>query len=168
VTKNYSYPGTFSDYSRQAILVSTILSAVLITIALLVLVFDTVFLGKSYLTMGHFVILSFLLIGSFLTLQLMARSLSYFHIKSNDTGLTVARRSSEIFIPYEKISGVDRIRIPGWWPLRADLKSRGETVRTMIRIRLHQGPPVTFVSGLTGEDDLIEKITRSAGLGETT
>lgn len=146
---------------------SCVFGAVLLITVIVVLIFDRFVLGDTHLKEWHFMLLGLLLVGSFLISQLMARSLSYFRIKSNDAGLAVVRRSSEIFIPYERISAVDRIRIPGWWPLRADLKPRGETVRTMIRIRLHQGPPVTFVSGLTGEDELLEKITRSAGLGET-
>jgi hypothetical protein len=59
---------------------------------------------------------------------------------------------------------MEKVRIPGGWPLRADLKPRLDTVRSMIRIRLRRGPSITFVSGLTGEDELMERIRTSAGL----
>ena len=81
-------------------------------------------------------------------------------------GLTVAKKGTEVFIPYEKVTALERVRIPGWWPLRADLKPRTQTARAMIRISVKGKPPLTFVSGLEEEEELLEAIRKTAGLSQ--
>lgn len=163
--RSFSYPGTFRDYSRQAVRTSAVFGAVLCAVVLAVFAADRLFYGKSHLTSWHFAGLFILLAGFFLISQFMARSLSRFRIEADGQGLTVTRNGSETRVPFTEISGLDRVRIPGWWPLKADLRPRGETARRMIRIRRGQAPPVTFISGLEHEEELLKIVTESTGSG---
>jgi hypothetical protein len=162
----YTYPGDFRDYSRQAFFFSGICGIGLFVIVLVVMAFDRFILGGTHLAGRQFMILGLLFVGTVLISQLMARSLSRFSIVACEEGLVVVRGGSEVFVSYESIKGIEMVRAPGWWPLRADLKTRGETKRTMIRIRLEQRPPLTFVRGLEEEEELIKTIRKSAGLEE--
>lgn len=166
VSRSFSYPGTFRDYSRQAWRISGVFGGMLGLIVLSVLAFDRFFYGGTRLTWWHITGVCILFAGFSVIAQLMARSLTRFRITADDNGLTVTRTGTESFVSYGEISGVDRVRVPGWWPLRADLKPRRETARRMILIKRGQAPPVTFISGLEGEDELIAKVTRSAGAGD--
>jgi hypothetical protein len=162
--RSYSYPGNYHDYRRQALVFSRAFGGVLIIAVLAVLALDRLFLGGTYLKWRPITVLCLLFVGTLFITRFMARSLSRFHISSDDEGLTVTRGNSRVIIHYGDILAMEKVRIPGWWPLRADLKPRLDTVRSMIRIRLRRGPSITFVSGLTGEDELMERIRTSAGL----
>jgi uncharacterized integral membrane protein len=164
VTDGNLYPGTFRDYSRQAFRTSGVFGVVLLLIVLAVLAFDNFILGETHFTVWHAVMLGILFTGSVLITQLMARSLAGFGITSDVQGLTVTRGNSKRLISYGEISDIEKIRIPGWWPLRADLKPAGETARVMIRIVVRGGRPLTFVSGLVGEEELLETVRKAAGL----
>jgi len=165
-SRSYSYPGTFREYSQQALRASAVFGIVLCFVVLAVFVFDRSFFGKTHLTWWHFAGLCLLFAGFSMISQFMAYSLSRFKIRADGEGLTVTRTGTETRVSFREISGLDRIRIPGWWPLRADLKPRGDTARRMVRIRRRQDPPVTFISGLENEKELIERIIGSAAIGE--
>jgi hypothetical protein len=162
----FSYPGAFRDYSRQAIIFSVVFSIVLFVLLLLLLAFDKVVFGRMHLTALHFTMFGIMMAATVIITQLMARSLAGFLISTDESDLTVRRGGSQMFIPYRNISAIDRVRIPGWWPLRPDMKPRCETSRIMIRIRHDKGQQLTFISGLTGENKLIEKIQKLARLEE--
>ncbi len=164
--RSYSYPGTFREYSRQALVSSVVFGAVLCFVVLAVSIFDRLFYGSVHLTWWHLAGLTLILAGFLMVAQFMAFSLSRFKIREERGGLIIIRAGNETRVSFDEISGLDRIRIPGWWPLRADLKTRGETARRMIRIKRGQDAPVTFISGLENEKELIQRIIRSASIGE--
>lgn len=162
----YAYPGSFRDYSRQALRASAVFGGVLGIILFLVFAFDFLFYGGTRLTWWHITGVCFLFAGFLVIAGLMARSMSRFQITAGEQGLTIFRGDDKIMIPYEEISGIERLRVPGWWPLRADLKPRGQTARRMIQIQRRQAPPVTFISGLENEKTLIERIVKAAAIEE--
>jgi len=164
--RSYSYPGTFRDYGRQALRSSAVFGIVLCFLVLAVFVFDRFLYGKAHLTWWHLAGLSLLLAGFSMVAQFMAFSLSRFRIGTDKGGLTIMRAGNETRVSFEEISGLDLTRIPGWWPLRADLKPRSQTTRRMIRIKRRQAAPVTFISGLENEEELIDRILMSAGISE--
>lgn len=94
---------------------------------------------------------------------LMVLSLVRFSVLVKEYCLMVTRMTGNRGVLFPDIVSVARIRVSGWWPLRADLKPRRETARGMIRIGLRHGPPVIFIRGLSGDDELIERIRKSAG-----
>lgn len=163
---SYSYPGSFRDYSRQALRASAVFGGVLGIILLLVFAFDLFFYGGTRLTWWHITGVCLIFAGFLVIAVLMARSMSRFRITAGNQGLTISRGGDSILIPYGEISGIERLRIPGWWPLRADLKPRGQTARRMIQIQRCQAPPVTFISGLENEKALIERIVKAAAIEE--
>ena len=163
--RSFSYPGTFREYSRQAFGAGAAFAGILGVIVLAVLAFDRLFYGRMRLTWWNLAGLCILLLGFLIIAQLMARSLSRFRIIAEGEGLEVSRTGAGVFVPYLDITGVERVRIPGWWPIRADMRPRARTALKMIRIKRREAPPLVFISGLEGEEDLIETIVRSAGLG---
>lgn len=163
---SFAYPGSFRDYSRQALMAGAVFGGVLGIILLVVFAFDRLFYGGTRLTWWHITGVCLLLAGFLVIAVFMARSMSRFRITAGEKGLTISRGDDKILVPYGEISGVDRLRIPGWWPLRAEVKPKGKTARRMIQIKRGKAPPVTFISGLENEKALIEWILKAAGIEE--
>lgn len=163
---SFCYPGAFRDYSRQAAIFSVAFSIALFVLLLVLLAFDKVVFGRMHVTALHLGMFGIMIAATVIITQLMARSLAGFHISADEYGLTVKRGGTEMFVPYRSITAIDRVRIPGWWPLRPDMKPHGETSRVMIRIRQGKGRQLTFISGLAGEKQLIERTRKLARLEE--
>ena len=160
------YPGRRSDYLSQAFRFTAVVMCSMAGLYALVLGADVFLLGERHVGPVQFVLV--LGMGGLLGLFsfIMAFSLSRFRVTAGSSGITVNRGSGEMKIPYGMITNVEKVRIPGWWPLRADLKPGKETVRAMIRIGVRDGRPLTFISGLVGEEELLETIRKEAGLEE--
>ena len=163
---SYAYPGSFQDYSRQALRAGAIFGGVLGVILLLVFAFDLILYGETRLNWWHITGVCLLFAGFLVLAQLMARSMSRFRITVGDQGLTISKGDENILVPYGEISGIEQLRIPGWWPLRAELKPHRKKASRMIRIQRSQTPPVTFISGLENEKALIESIVKAAAIKE--
>lgn len=162
----FFYPGRRVDYVFQALRFTSVVMCGLIGLYALVLGVDVFLLGERHVGSGQFFLI--LAMGGFIGLIsiMMATSLSRFGIITSEQTFTVHRGARELMIPYKMVMAVDRVRIPGWWPLRADLKPRRETARNMIRINVKGKRPLTFVSGLEGEKELLDTVRKAAGLSQ--
>ncbi len=159
-TDVFLYPGTLGDYLKQAAIV-TCLAAVLSSFLIVTLVaVDRLVLGEVHVKQVHLVLLAGLIAALGFGSVLISLSLAEFAIRLDGGGIKVKRLGREEIIGYDEISRIEKIRIPGWWPIKADLLPRGETARHFIRIRRKSGPAVTFAGGLAGENDLIRIVEK--------
>ncbi len=162
-TDVFLYPGTLGDYLKQATII-TCFAAVLSSFLIVTLVaVDRLVLGEVLVKQVHLVLLAGLIAALGFGSVLISLSLAEFAIRLDGGGIRVKRLGREETIGYDEISGIEKIRIPGWWPIRADLLPRGETARYFIRIRRKSGPTITFAGGLAGEDDLIRIVEEKIG-----
>lgn len=154
----FTYPGTWKQYLRQALAAAGLLSGSLVVLLAAVVAVDRYVLQTTSIGAAHILMLIALVAVYAVISLLMARTLARFRVQVSEEGIAVRRGGSDLFIPGGDVRAVSRTRIPGWWPLRPDLKPRGQTARHMIRISRSSGPPVTFMGGLDDEEELVRMI----------
>ncbi|UCF31950.1 MAG: hypothetical protein JSV26_05995 [bacterium] len=154
----FTYPGTWIEYLRQALATTGLLAGSLAVLLAAVVAVDRYVLERTSIGAANILMLIAVVAIYALISLLMARSLARFRVQVTEEGIAVRRGGSDLFVPGGDVRAVSRTRIPGWWPLRSDLKPRGQTARHMIRISRSSGPPVTFMGGLDREEELVGMI----------
>ncbi len=151
----FLYPGTLGDYLKQATIVTCFVAVLSSFLIVTLVAVDRLMLGEVYVKQVHLVLLAGLIAALGFGSVLISMSLAGFAIRLDEVGIRVKRLGREETIDYDEISSIEKMRIPGWWPIRADLLPRGETARYFLRIKRKSGPAVAFAGGLAREDDLV-------------
>ncbi len=154
-TDVYLYPGTLGDYLKQATIVTCFVAVLSSFLIVTLVAVDRLMLGEVYVKQVHLVLLAGLIAALGFGSVLISLSLAGFAIRLDEGEIRVKRLGREETIGYDEISKIEKIRIPGWWPIKADLLPKGETASYFLKISRKSGPSVTFAGGLTREDDLI-------------
>lgn len=167
----FVYPGTLGDYLKQGTIVTCTVSLISALLVVVLVTVDRLVLGSVHVKLVHMILLAGLMVALGFVSVMMSLSLSSFVLRLTETGIVVKRLGKEDIIDYAQVKSVEKIRIPGWWPIRADLMPRGKTARHFVRINRKPGPAVTFAGGLAGEEELITMIRRKIlpdgdGVGE--
>ena len=152
----FTYPGRRGDYLKQAAVSTAFAAALCLVTAVLVVLLNRFVLDRARFGPTHLAVLLVLIAGYGVLSAQVAVGLSRFRIIIAEDSLEVQRVGVDLSLPLAEIAEVERIRLPGWWPVRADLKPWRDTARYMIRIRPASGRPVTFASGMVGEEDLLD------------
>ncbi len=164
-TDIFLYPGTLGDYLKQATIVTCFVAILTSFLIVTLVAVDRIMLGEVYVKQVHLVLLAGLIAALAFGSVLISLSLAGFAICLDGGEVRVKRLGREESIGYDEISNIEKIRIPGWWPIRADLLPRAETARYFLRIKRKSGPAVTFAGGLAREEDLIRIVEERINSG---